>query len=247
MILKKVLLLGGSGLLGSKLIESNIFKNVIAPTSKEVNLQNKKSIEYFLSNQNINIVVNCAALARMKECEINPQEAINTNIKGTLNLVQSINYINNNILIIHISSDSVYGDQKKTFYENNDLNPYNVYAWTKLSSEYLIQTVKRHIIIRTRFFHEKKIIYSDAANDIVTSSIHVDKLPKIIEKIIKSKFNGIINVGDHPGSDFEKYSKFNKSLKKTTYSKIQSNLNYHIAKNAVMNLDLLKEILKEVD
>ena len=100
MILKKVLLLGGSGLLGSKLIESNIFKNVIAPTSKEVNLQNKKSIEYFLSNQNINIVVNCAALARMKECEINPQEAINTNIKGTLNLVQSINDINNNILII---------------------------------------------------------------------------------------------------------------------------------------------------
>lgn len=245
MILKNVLLLGGSGLLGTKIIDSNIFKNIHYPSSKDINLLNRQSIKKFLSKENVDIVINCAALARMKQCEKNPEKAINVNIKGTLNLTQSISEIDKKILIVHISSDSVYGKDKKIFYENSYLNPYNVYAWTKLSSEFLIQTLKNHIIIRTRFFHESRLKYSDAANDIVTSSIYVDKLPKIIELIIKSKFNGIINVGDSPSSDYEKYSKFNKLLKKSNYRKIQSNLDYPIAKNSIMNLNLLKKILKK--
>lgn len=245
MILKRVLLLGGSGLLGTNIIESNIFKNIHYPSSKVVNLINKETIKKFLIKKNINIVINCAALARMRQCEINPEKAIDVNIKGTLNLTQSISEINKNILIVHISSDSVYGKEKKIFYESSALNPYNVYAWTKLSSEFIVQTLKNHIIIRTRFFHESTFKHPDAANDIVTSSIYVKKLPKIIESIIKAKFNGIINVGESPSSDYKKYLKFNKILKKTNYSKIQSSLDYQIAKNAIMNLNLLKQILKK--
>ena len=91
----KVLLIGGSGTLGSTIIDSKIFKKLDAPSKKELNLLNKKKISKFLKKK-YNLIINCAAIARMKECEKNPTKAIRVNVFGTLNLVQEINKYQNN-------------------------------------------------------------------------------------------------------------------------------------------------------
>lgn len=244
MIYKKTLLLGGSGLLGSHFLNSNTFKNILAPPKKKINLLNISSISNFLVKNDIKIIINCAAMARMKECEINPQKAIETNIEGSLNLVNSINKSNQKILIVHFSSDSVYGSKNIQFNEKSKLNPYNIYAWTKLSSEYVFRTYSDHIIIRTRFFHEDRLKFKDAATDIMTSAIHVSEIPSLVEKIIKSNFRGIINVGGKVESDFNKFKKFKTNLKKTTFNNIQKNLDYPLSKFGVLNSSLLKKIIK---
>ena len=68
---KRVLLIGGGGTLGSYIIKRKIFKRLDSPKKRELNLLNTFSIRKFLKRK-YNLIVNCAAIARMKECERNP-------------------------------------------------------------------------------------------------------------------------------------------------------------------------------
>ena len=75
---KKVLLIGGEGTLGSSIVKSKVFKNLDRPKKKDLNLLKESSINKFLKNR-YNLIINCAAVARMKECEKNPFKAIKFN------------------------------------------------------------------------------------------------------------------------------------------------------------------------
>ena len=86
---KKILLIGGGGTLGSSIIKSKIFKNIESPSKKNLNLLKRESINRFLKNRYY-LIINCAAVARMKKCEKNPLKAIKVNIFGTFNLVKEI-------------------------------------------------------------------------------------------------------------------------------------------------------------
>ena len=239
----KVLLIGGSGNLGSAIIKSKIFKNLHYPSKKKLNLLNKLSIRKNLKKK-YNLIINCAALARMKECEKNPKKAIKINISGHLNLVKEIiNYEikNKNIIkLIHISTDGVYPSTKGNYSENAFLKPYNVYGWTKLYSEFIIKKLKNYVIIRTRFFNKKNIRFNTAATDIFTSMIEIQKLIKEIKNISSKKFIGIVNIGDKRDSDFKNYKKYKPSIKACKRKDILKNLRFKIAKDASMNLNLLK-------
>ena len=91
---KRVLLIGGRGTLGSSIIQSKVFKNLDAPQKKNLNLLNRSSIKKFLKKK-YDIIINCAAVARIRECEKNPTKAMNINIYGVCNLVDEIkNYEN---------------------------------------------------------------------------------------------------------------------------------------------------------
>ena len=95
----KVLLIGGSGTLGSAIINSKIFKKLDAPKKRELNLLSKKNIRKFLKKK-YNLIINCAAIARMKECEKNPYKAIKVNVFGTLNLVEEIEKHDKNYIAV---------------------------------------------------------------------------------------------------------------------------------------------------
>ena len=152
----KVLLIGGSGTLGSSIIKLKVFKNLHYPKKKKLDLLNKLSIRKYLAKK-YDIIINCAAIARMKECETKPLKAIKVNIFGVLNLVNEVkNYETNNkkkIRLIHISTDGVYESTKGNYTENSIPKPYNVYSWTKLCSEELIKLLSNYIIIKARFFN----------------------------------------------------------------------------------------------
>ena len=213
---KKILLIGGSGELGSTIIKSGYFNNIIYPTKKSLNLLNKRSIRKFL-NQNIKLIINCAAMARMSECEKKPQAAFRINVKGTYNLVNEINKFNNinrnKIKLIHISTDGVYESTKGNYSEKSETKPYNFYGKTKLFSEQIVQILKKYIIIRTRFFNKSRIRFKTAATDIFTSMIEVNELVKKIKLISNKKFVGIINIGDKRRSDFANYKRYDSSIK----------------------------------
>ena len=129
---KKILLIGGNGNLGSAITKSGLFKNLYAPSKKKLNILNKNSIKKILNKSKFDLIINCAAMARIVECEKNPAKAINTNIKGTFNLVKEIlNYekkFKKKIKIFHISSDSVYPSTNGNYSEDDNLGPYNVYG-----------------------------------------------------------------------------------------------------------------------
>ncbi len=245
---KKILLIGGSGQLGTAIIKSKIFKKIIYPNKKKLNLLDKKSIKTIL-NKNFDLIINCAAKARMSECEKKPLEAFNINVIGTSNLVKEIQtYIKlkkKEIKLIHLSTDGVYASTKGNYSERDVTKPYNFYGQTKLLSELLVQKLSKYIIIRTRFFDKNKIRFRTAATDIFTSMIELSLLVHKIKIISNIKFNGIINIGDKRKSDYNNYRKFDKSIKPCKKKDITKNLNFKIASDASMNLNLYDKLIKK--
>ena len=241
-----MLLIGGSGNLGSEIIKSKIFKNIYAPSKKTLNLLNQKKIRKILKTKNISLVINCASLARMQYCEKNMGKAIENNIQGTFNLVKEIlNYqqkYRKKVIIIHISSDAVYPSIAGNYKEEAKLGPYNVYGWTKLGSEFLIKMIERHVIIRTRFYKKNLIKYKFSASDIYTSQVEIGYLPKYINYLIRDKFNGIINVGSKRKSDFKVYKNIKKNLKSFKRKDLIRTLKFNIAKDSSLNLSKFNKI-----
>lgn len=242
-----ILLLGGSGTLGRAIIKSKLIKNLNHPSSKVLNILNQNKVEDFLIKNKINIILHCAALARVVECENNKKKAYKINVLGTQNVVKSIYNCskkhNQDIKIIFMSSDGVYSSTRGNYKENDSLRPYNYYGWTKLQGEKAIKKLNNYIIIRTRFFDKYKIKFDYAATNIFTSAIEVSSLVKYINKILKKKFKGILNVGHDKISDFEKYKKYKKNIKPCDKSKIFNNLNLKLATDASLNLKKLKKLI----
>ena len=102
--------------------------------------------------------------------------------------------------------------------------------------------LKNYVIIRTRFFYKKKIRFNTAATDIFTSMIEVKDLVKELKNITKTSFTGIINVGKKKKSDFLNYKEYKPSILACKRSDIIKKLDFKIAKDASMNLTLLKKI-----
>ena len=242
-----ILLLGGSSTLGKALIRSKLFKNLYYPSSKVLNILNQRKLEEFLIKKKIRIVLHFAALARVKECQFNKKKAYRINVLGTQNVVKSVNNClrkyNFNIKTIFMSSDGVYSSIKGNYKENDNLRPYNYYGWTKLQGEKAVKKLKDYIIIRTRFFDKKKIKFNHAAVNIFTSAIEVNILVKYIDKILKKRFKGILNVGGKKVSDFHKYKEFKKSIKPCDKSEIFNKLNFKLATDASMNIKKLKRLI----
>ena len=242
-----ILLLGGSGTLGSKIIKSKFFSNLKYPKKKMLNILNKKQIENYLIKKNIDLVLHCAALARVKDCEFDKNKAKKINIIGTHNIVKSILKIQKikkkDIKLVFISSDAVYASTRGNYKETDKTSPYNIYGLTKLKGEKIVKKLKNYMIIRTRFFDKKKIPFKYSAVNIYTSSLEVNKLVKYISMLVKKKFQGTINVGGPKISDYKNYKKYKKSLKPCDKSKILNGLNFKIATNASLNVSKLKKIL----
>lgn len=237
----KILLTGGSGTLGGAIINSGLFKNLYAPSSRQVNILNYKKLKKFIYEKKVSLIIHCAALARIKECEKNVVKAININIKGTLNIIKAIN--KKKIKLIYISSDAVYNSSHGNYSEKSPIKPYNIYGWTKAAAEFLVQTLDKYLIIRTRFFNKDKILFKYSASNIYSSSIEVNKLVLIIYKLSNKNFSGIINVGGKKISDYDNYKKYNLKLKKCKKKKIFKEINFKIGTNSSLNINKLKKIL----
>lgn len=237
------LLLGGAGTLGSCIIKSKIFTKLKYPNKKKLNILNKNKIKSFLIKNKINLIIHCAALARVKECELNKKKAKDINIKGTQNIVQSIQKINKDIKLVFMSSDAVYSPINGNHKESDKLAPYNMYGRTKVEAEKIVKSLKNYMIIRTRFFNKKKITFNYSATNIYTSAIEVNEFVRYISILIKKDFQGIINVGGSKISDYKKYKKYKKKLVPCDKKKIFNELNFKIATDASLNLNKFKRIL----
>ena len=243
-----ILLTGGTGFLGSKIIDSNLFNNLYYPTREEMDLTDINSIKLFLMANQIDVVIHCAALARMNKCQNDPDYAITNNIIGTSNLVvQMIEECKRTKTIsrfIHISTDAVYPGDDGNYDENSKTFPYNNYGWSKLGAECAVRLLPNYAIVRTRFFDEEKIIFKTSATDIYTSSMPVKDLVKSLHKLISSDFIGTINIGLERMSDFDRKIQYKPSITKTTKSVVEKEAGISLPGDSSMDCSLWGKISK---
>ena len=204
--MKKVVVTGGLGFIGSNLIKillkkkyfvinidkvtySSNFYNV-RDFSKHKNykffrsdINNKKNIFKILNKYKPKAVFNLAAETHVDRSIDGPESFIKSNILGVFNLLQvfrKYHYSYKNTLLIHISTDEVYGDVLSGRSKEDDAyKPSSPYAASKASSDHLVYSYIRTFKIPA--------IITNCSNNYGPRQ-HPEKLiPKLIYNILNNK------------------------------------------------------------
>jgi 2-polyprenyl-3-methyl-5-hydroxy-6-metoxy-1,4-benzoquinol methylase len=186
----KIILFGGSGCLGVELKKLN--HEIICPSSEEVDINNLDETLHYVNFLKPDIIINAAAITDNRAVEKMAINAIETNIIGAANL--SIICLYNNIRLVYISTDYIYKGDRGNYKETDEIQPFNLYSWTKLGGECSTVAVKNHLIIRTSF-GKNNFEYNEAFTDKWTSKDYVDNISPLIYEAALSPLTGVLNLG----------------------------------------------------
>lgn len=131
-------------------------EHIDAGTSK-LDITNLSAIRQFVKDNQISIVVNCAAYTNVDAAEDNYDLAELLNAKAVENLATAMKEVDGGLLI-HISTDYVFGKEpyNTPCKEEQQGTPTGVYGLTKLHGEQAIQKVGcNHVIIRTAWLYSE--------------------------------------------------------------------------------------------
>lgn len=148
----KILLLGGSGQLGSE-INASVKKieniELLSPSKKELNIEKRDDFDNYLQNFKPNIVINSAAFTDVDGAEENKNLSDNINFKSVENIVLSLK--DRDIFFIQISTDYVFGERGNPPYKSEDeTSPVTFYGKSKQKAELsILKNLSNFIIIRT--------------------------------------------------------------------------------------------------
>lgn len=155
----KILLIGGSGVIGSYfvkiLLQENYdlvytyYKNkIISSHAIYLDVQDRLSTIETIKKINPEIVLICNALTGVDLCEENPLLTDSINVKGTQNIVDGCKLSNSKL--IFISTSAVFDGTKDEYFENDVPNPTGVYGMSKFQGELIIKNSNLpFLILRT--------------------------------------------------------------------------------------------------
>lgn len=121
MKIKKILIIGADGMLGRAVVD--VLKSqdyfLLTPNKEILDITDRKSIDSFMETNNPDVIINCSAYTNVNEAEDNDKE-LNylVNHIGVKNIVDSANQYNS--VLIHFSTDYVFGENKKDGYTEYD-------------------------------------------------------------------------------------------------------------------------------
>ena len=260
--MKKAIVTGGNGFIGSNLIKFlldkkffviNIDKNKYSNGSYL--LKDRKGKNYKFFNLDINnseifnilkkykpeVIFNLAAETHVDRSIEKPKDFIHSNINGVFNILEQLRKykkkIKKNIRLVHISTDEVYGDLKKneSSSEKNAYKPSSPYSASKASADHLIKSY-----VRT---YKLDSVISNCCNNFGPGQYPEKLIPTLIFNILNNNPLPIygkgknsrewIYVDDHCNAIFR------------IYKKGKTGESYNIGtNNNITNLNLTKILLK---
>lgn len=186
----RILLTGGSGLLGTELI--GLSPEMLAPSSTELDIRDARGVASFVARHAPDIILHAAAVTDNRAIEADPAAALDVNIKGTANIAGVC--LGTPIRLVFISTDYVYKGDRGYYSETDELLPSNLYAWTKLAGEASVRAVPDHLIVRTSF-GASRFDYPGAFSDKWSSKDYVDRIAPKILKAATARIRGVLNIG----------------------------------------------------
>ncbi|MEL6917266.1 MAG: dTDP-4-dehydrorhamnose reductase [Bacteroidota bacterium] len=156
--MRQVLVTGANGQLGRCMEKiahnySDIdftFKDKVA-----LDITSNESITSAFMSTKFDFCINCAAYTNVEEAEKNPKKAFEVNAEGVKKIALSCK--ENNVVLIHISTDYVFDGEKEGPYVVEDVpNPINEYGKSKLAGEkYVKEILENYYILRTSWLYSE--------------------------------------------------------------------------------------------
>lgn len=153
-----ILVTGANGQLGNemRIVAKNSADNYIFTDVAELDITNAAAVEKMVKDNDVNVIVNCAAYTNVDKAEDDSEFAEILNAKAAENLAVAMK--KNDGLLVHVSTDYVFGGTKNNTpcKEDEPANPTGVYGVTKLHGEQAIMATGCHyIIIRTAWLYSE--------------------------------------------------------------------------------------------
>ena len=194
--MKKILVTGGAGYIGSKLVNKLIelnYKVTVIDTLKF----SSNSLNHLFGNENFKFIkgdvrnyklvknlinkneyiIPLAALVGAPFCEKNKKEAISTNLESIKMMMKFVSKKNK---IIYLTTNSGYGVGEKNKYctEESPLNPISLYGRTKVQAEKIVMKNKNSVGFRlaTVFGYSYRTRTDLLVNNFVFNSLKNRKL-----------------------------------------------------------------------
>ena len=215
----KILIIGGSGLVGSTLVNYihndydlhityNQNKNKLSDISAtQIDLlKDRQTIIDLIKDFEPQYAVHTVALSSVDLCETNPQLADLLHVKVTKDISEACKEVGTKL--IFLSSDAVFGGElNKKYTEDDEPNPINHYGVTKLNAEKIVLgSSSDNVVLRTSViygWHKKSRFTNwilgrlmknqpvDPFIDQYNTPTLIDDLANAIKNILKTNISGL--------------------------------------------------------
>lgn len=151
----KILITGANGML-AKAVKEELKENELVCTDvEELDITNLDAVRLYTKKVKPDYIINCAAYTAVDKAEEQEELVYKINAIGPKNL--AIAAQEDNAVLVHISTDYVFGgdkDTSKDYNEDDKKNPQAVYGKTKLAGEKFIEeNCKKFYIFRTAWLY----------------------------------------------------------------------------------------------
>ena len=153
--MKKIWITGAEGHIGTALIDllEGVEYQLLPTDIKEVDITKIDEVTQFVHVNRPDVVINCAGLTDVQECENNVDEAYRVNAIGVRNVALAANEVN--AKVIQISTDDVFDKESRIPYnEFDNVHPRTIYGKSKEAGEKILtQLLNRFVIIRSSWIY----------------------------------------------------------------------------------------------
>ncbi len=156
----KLLIIGGSGVIGSYLVRSFLDKSldieftylknniILSKEGHKLDITKKDYTINLISKINPDVVIHTTALTNVDECENNHSLADAIHVDGTANVIEGCKITKSKI--VYVSTSFVFDGKKKSYSEDDKPSPSTYYGITKYKGEELIKKSDlKYLIVRT--------------------------------------------------------------------------------------------------
>lgn len=205
--MKRLFVIGGSGLVGSKIIKyaasdykihftyNNTTRNISNTSSTQLDLlKHPSKIFDIMKSFNPDTVIHTVAYRSVDFCEENPKFADILHVERTREIAEFCKV--NKTKLVFFSTDAVFkGEMKKKYDENDEPNPLNYYGKTKLRAEnVLLNSNTKNLVLRTSVVYgcDKRSIFTNwiieslLKNQIVEPHVDQYNTPTLVDDLAKA-------------------------------------------------------------
>jgi dTDP-4-dehydrorhamnose reductase len=186
-IVKRVLLVGGSGMLGSNIVVSNsafelyptYLRNRIAhPRALRLDISDRGSVLKRVEAVKPEVIVHAGGMTKPTACEKEPAVARRVNVEGTAHLVEAARGVG--ARFIFLSSDLVFDGSAERYDEDSPTHPLSVYGQTKVEGEELVRTGSEDfVIVRTTVMYGWSSRYTESMAEWILRGLQENQQPNM--------------------------------------------------------------------